>query len=266
MKKVFLFLKKGFLEIVNYRFSFIFHFFAIFITIGIWYYITKFVKGTTITSKLYGGDYFSFVLIGVAFYRYVSVGIHGVAVDMMKEIERGTLESNWATSTRPFAIAVYSSLWSFIYATFHIVLFLLIARFVFGINLNMKGFSLLFLVGFLTIFCYIAIGIILDSFILIFKRPEPMDSAITLSFLLFGGVYFPISVFPSILQKLSLSLPITYSLNATRKVLLNAATISDISTDLIMLMLFIFILTPISILIFNYAVRRNRLSGSLTFY
>jgi len=266
MRKLLIFIKKGFLETISYRFSFIFQFLSIFVSVTIWFYITKFLKGSTISSKVYGGDYFSFVLIGIAFYRYVNGGINGFALNMMKEIERGTMESNWAMPTPPLIIVVYSALWDFLYITLQSFIFLLLGKFIFGMAIYISNYLLVSVIILVSIICYMSIGIILSSFILIFKRPEPLNTLINLSFLLFGGVYFPISIFPENLQKISQIFPLTYSLNALRKIFIQGASLSSIYSDLMPLIIFAILLSPLSIFLFNCAVKRNRLTGSLSFY
>jgi len=262
MKKILAFIKKGFLETINYRVYFIFNLLVIFILVTFWYYLCK-----AFENRIDGADLFSYFLIGAGFARYITHGvIRGFAYNPMKEIERGTLESNWATPTRPLTIIIYSAVWDFIYVSFQVLLILLAGKVFFGANIHMENFIPALPVVFLFIVCCIFIGVILSSFILIFKHLEPFTGFVEILFSLLGGAYFPIHVLPQALQDISKFLPITYALNALRAVLMKNASLSDIGSDLSALLIFIIFLFPLSFLIFDYALSRNRITGNFISY
>ncbi|TET67751.1 MAG: ABC transporter permease, partial [Candidatus Aminicenantes bacterium] len=83
---------------------------------------------------------------------------------------------------------------------------------------------------------------------------------------LFGGVFFPITILPGWLQKVSYFLPITYSLRAMRHALLQSYSFQALGFDILILALFSVVLLPFSIYAFKVAVRRAKKDGSLTHY
>ena len=82
----------------------------------------------------------------------------------------------------------------------------------------------------------------------------------------FGGVFFPITILPGWLQKISYFLPITYSLRAIRHALLQSYPFQALGFDILILALFSVVLLPLSVYAFKVGVRRAKKDGSLTHY
>ena len=128
---------------------------------------------------------------------------------------------------------------------------------------NLLG-ALLVLV--LTIASFSGIGIISASFVMVFKRGDPLAFAFSGASYLLGGVYYPVAVLPSWLQKISYLLPIRHSLEGIRLCLLGRASLKMIAPNLIALLCFTAVLPPSGLLCFQRAVRRANMDGSLTHY
>ena len=118
----------------------------------------------------------------------------------------------------------------------------------------------------LTVIAFSSLGIVSASFIMIFKRGDPIAFALATSSTLLGGVYYPISILPGWLQSLSYLFPITYSLHAIRLSLLQGAGFGEVGGDLLALVIFSCITLPISLVCFRYAVARAKRDGSLAHY
>ena len=79
-QKMAAFIKRDFSTNISYRLSFFFQFSGIFFSVVTFYFIAKlFGKAATPYLESYGGDYFSFVLIGIAFSDYLGVGLSSFA-------------------------------------------------------------------------------------------------------------------------------------------------------------------------------------------
>ena len=87
----------------------------------------------------------------------------------------------------------------------------------------------------------------------------------TLSYFL-GGIVFPVEVLPLPFQYLAELLPITHAVKALRELLLAQMEFQAIIPLLINLVIFILLLSPVSILFFRYAVKRAKIDGSLIQY
>jgi hypothetical protein len=160
---------------MSYKLEFFLRLFFMFFNVLTYYFVAKLI-GTAGMKYLapYGGDYFSFVLIGIAFSGYLNVSLRVFSDSVRSEQMIGTLEAMFVTPTDASAIITLSTLWNFIFASFRILLYLIIGVLL-GMSLtdaNVLG-ALIILV--LTIVCFSSIGILSASFIMIFKRGDPIN-------------------------------------------------------------------------------------------
>ena len=213
-----------------------------------------------------GGDYFSFVLIGIAFSDYLGVGLGSFAGTIREGQMLGTLEAMLVTPTRVHSIILFSSIWQFLLTSIRVLAYILLGVFFFGVSMIRPNIPAALLVLILTILAFSSLGIISASFIMVFKRGNPLNWLIGSFSTLFGGVFFPITILPGWLQKVSYFLPITYSLRAMRHALLQSYSFQALGFDILILALFSVVLLPFSIYVFKVAVRRAKKDGSLTHY
>ncbi|RKX63059.1 MAG: ABC transporter permease [Thermodesulfobacteriota bacterium] len=266
LKKVMAFIKKDFQEAVSYKLAFLMQVAPIFLSLAIFFFLSK-AFGQVISKELerYSGDFFSFVLIGLAFTNYYTLGLTSFSSTIRDAQLKGTLEALLVTPTSLSLIILSSSLWAFFFATLRVLLYLFIGAFFFKAKLmsNYLGAGLILL---LTIVAFCAIGILSASFIMVFKRGDPIYWIFGTASAIIGGIYFPISVLPSFLQKCAALLPITYALEAMRLLLLRGYGLEAVWPQIKILILFTLILTPLSMLSFKYAVKVAKKEGSLTQY
>jgi len=260
------FIKRSYLLQMSYKLEFFLRLFFAFFNILTYYFVAKLI-GTSAAPYLkpYGGDYFSFVLIGIAFSTYLMVSLRSFSESIRDEQMMGTLEAMLVTPTDTTAVITLSALWSFIVASLRVFLYLLIGIFLGAkiANINVIGAGILLV---LTVICFGSIGILSASFIMIFKRGDPINMLFMSTSELFGGVFFPVELFPGALQGISHLLPMTYSLNGMRHALLQGYSLGGLAPDILALIIFSLILLPLSLLIFRYAVVRVKEEGTLVQY
>lgn len=136
---------------------------------------------------------------------------------------RNQYDQNLVTPTKVDTIVVLSALWDYIFATFRILIFLLLGVFLFGVNTGNANLFAAMIILILTIICFSSLGIVSASFIMIFKRGDPVNWVLGSVSALLGGVLYPITVLQDWLQIFSYLLPITYSLRYTRDVSVGAS-------------------------------------------
>ena len=265
MLKVLAFVKRDSRLELSYRFSFLLQFCGIFFSVCLFYYVAR-LLGEAASPYLapYGGDYFSFVLIGIAFGGYFGVGLSSFATGIRRAQMTGTLEAMLMTPTRLSTIVLCSSLWSYLITTFRVLVYLALGALFLGVNLGQGNYLAALLILALSVVAFSGLGIIAASFVMVLKRGDPIAWLFNVLSSLLGGVYYPIAVLPGWLQCLSRLLPITYSLRAMRLALLQGYSLSALAPDILALALFGLILLPLSLLAFRYAVYRARVDGSLT--
>jgi ABC-type multidrug transport system ATPase subunit/ABC-type multidrug transport system permease subunit len=261
------FLRRDFSSEVSYRFSFFLQLFNIFFSVGVFYFISS-LLGQAAAPYLtqYGGDYFSFVLIGIAFAGYFGVGLSSFSNSLRQAQTTGTLEAMLSTPTGISEIILSSSLWDYLLTTLRVLVYLVVGAAFLGVNLGSGNYPAALLILVLTVIAFSSLGIIAASFIMVLKRGDPVTWAMGALSSFLGGVYYPVEILPGWLQWISRLLPITYSLQAMRLALLQGASFAVLAPDILALAIFSVVLLPVSLLAFRFAVQRARIDGSLTQY
>lgn len=261
------FLKKDWRTETSYRFSFILQVIGIFFSVTMFYFISQLFGGAADPYLTrYGTDYFSFVLIGIAFSSYFGVGLSSFSNRIRQAQTTGTLEAMLTTPTKHTTIVLSASLWDYLITTFRVIIYLAIGVIFMGVTFRNANFGSALLVLILSIISFSSIGIIAASFIMVIKRGDPVTWIVSSLSSLLGGVYYPVSVLPEGLRWIAMLIPITYSLDAMRLALLQGETIKELLPQIFALVVFCVVLLPSSILAFRYAVKQAKVDGSLTQY
>ena len=126
-KKALAFVKRDVTIQMSYKLSFFLQFFGIFFSVLTFYFVAELIGDAAVPYlEPYGGDYFSFVLIGIAFESYLWTGLRSFSASIRSGQMMGTLEAMLVTPTKVDTIVVSSSLWDYIFSTFRILIFLLL--------------------------------------------------------------------------------------------------------------------------------------------
>jgi ABC-2 type transport system permease protein len=261
------FVYRDFISESTYKFAFFVEFFEILISVLTFFFFSK-LLGKTVIPYLepYGGNYFSFVLIGIALFSYLQISMNSFSSSIRQGQIYGTLEALLVTQTEIPTIILSSSLYSFIWTSFRVIVYLAVGVVVFGMDIGNANLPAALLILLLTILSFSSLGIISASFIMVLKRGDPVSWVFSGLSSLLGGLYYPISVLPDWLQNFSYLLPVTYSLEGMRLALLRGYSLSQLMPNIVALVIFSIIMLPLSILTFGYAVRKAKADGTLTQY
>lgn len=260
------FLGRDFRTEVSYRFSFLLSMVSIVFTAVTYYFVAR-LLGDSVRPLLepYGGDYFAFALIGVAFASYFTLGLSGFARGLRLAQTTGTLEAMLMTPAPVSAVILGSAAWSYAFTTLRVVVYLLLGV-ALGMQLGDANYAGALVILLLAVAAFASLGIIAASVIMITKRGDPVTGLFGGLATLVGGVFYPIEIMPDWLQAVANLLPITYALRAMRLALLQGASWPALGADLLALVAFTVVLFPLSLLVFRYAVQRARREGSLAHY
>ncbi|MBN2119696.1 MAG: ABC transporter permease [Candidatus Omnitrophica bacterium] len=267
MSKIISLLKKDFLIETSYKLAFLFNIFGVISSLLIYFFIDK-LFGQRISPHLeeFGINYFSYVLLSMAFFSYIGVGIGSFSSRIRAEQIQGTLESLLVTPTKISIILLSMGLWNLIFATIDVFIYISLGVILFNINFTNVNLISTLAVLILTIISFSSLGILSASFIMIFKRGNPVAWIINTLEGLLGGVYFPVKVMPAFLQFLARFLPITYAIRAMQLAVYKGHTVFELKNELLFLFLFSCLLLPLSFTSFSYALKKARLQGSLLQY
>ena len=267
MRKVWAFLARDFQSAVSYKFDFAFQFARVLIGVATFYFLGKLVTpaGPKFLAP-YGGDYFRFVLIGIAFNQYIAVAVQSFSQRIVESQQLGTLEALFVTQTGATTIILASSVYGFLWATVSVAAYLLAGALLFGADLGQANYPAAAAVMALTVTGLSSFGVFSAAFVLLFKKGDPVSWMIAALSGLLGGVLFPIAVLPGWLQTIAKAVPLTWALDGMRRALLMGAGLADLRADLLVLAAFSVLLLPLSLALFHKAVQRAKRDGTLTHY
>jgi ABC-2 type transport system permease protein len=267
LAKVWAFLKKDFLLESSYRISFLFNIFEVVVSILVYFFIDK-LFGQRITRHLqeFGVNYFSYVLLSMAFFSYVGAGLGSFSNRIYYEQIQGTLEAILLTPTRPPLLLFSLAVWNLLSATLNIAIYIVSGIFLFGINFANLNILSTAVIMVLTIVSFSSLGILSASVILVIKRGNPVGWIISNLEGLLGGVYFPITILPGWLQFLAKFFPITYAIRAIQLAVYRGYSIVQLKREVGFLLFFSLLLLPLSLLSFKYALNTIRRQGSISQY
>ena len=267
LRTLWAFLWRDILNEMSYRLAFFLELFGILPAVLMFFFLSK-LFGDMISGPLseYGGKYFPFVLIGIAAQNYLSLSLHSFASSIRESQVSGTLE---AVLTAPVPLSIFllgSSLYPFVLNSLRIMIYLVVGSLFFGAGLDWRQWPALLLVLTLTVTAVSGLGILSASFTVLFKKGDPLNWVFSVGSWLLGGVYYPVSVLPEWLQRISGLIPMTHTLESLRLILLSHRGLEAVAGHLFALGLWSLIILPLSLASFRYALNQARAKGNLGHY
>ncbi|MBU0633576.1 MAG: ABC transporter permease [Candidatus Omnitrophica bacterium] len=267
LNKIFAQVKKDFLILASYKLAFLSNFLGVLASILTYFFIDK-LFGHRLSGHLteFGVNYFSYVLLSMAFFGYIGVGVGSFSSRIRAEQMQGTLESLLLCPVRIETILAGMALWNFIFATLDVLFYIFLGSLLFGINFSGANLISVLTILIFTIVCFSSLGILSACFILVLKRGNPLSWLINTFEGVIGGVYFPVAVMPPLLQVVARILPITYAIRAMELAVYRGYNLCQLKNELLFLVIFSLLLLPTSILAFKFSLRKARRQGTLVQY
>ncbi len=256
---------RGFLNARSYRLNFIGTYFGGALYVFFYALLAHFIGQQPAAIREFG-DYFTYLLIGGVFARYLSLGMKYLAREIENEMVIGTVEPLMVTATSPALALLGASAWLFIEGVLVMLLQLGVGVFVFGADLSRANWLAALVTTLLALGALNSWGILSAAFLLVFKRADPLNWLIDLTTFVFCGVYFPITLLPWGLQWFSYILPLTYALEALRGALMRGQSLYELRAPLLALVLFNVVLVPLCLIVLRRALAYTKRAGSLGQY
>jgi len=267
VKILWAFFKRDLLIETGYRLSFTLQLLGIVPVILMFFFLSRLVDDVASGPLApYGGRYFPFVLIGVAVQNYLTVSISGFSSSIRESQLSGTLEAVLAAPVKLPVFLMGSTAYSFVFNSLRILLYLAVGSLCFGAPFHWSRMVPVLAALLLIIASFTALGIVSASFIILFKRGNPINWGISVLSWLLGGVYYPVSILPEWLQGLSSLIPTTHALELLRVSLIAGEGLGDTVSHFLILSIWTVIGLPFSFWCFARAVDRARMKGNLGHY
>ena len=225
------------------------------------YYLGRLVPRTTPALATYGGNYFEFAVLGIAFSSLFASVMATSAAAVRQEQLAGTVPV-FLTAPAPLPVIVAGAcLWPLFVAGAQAALYIVVGTALFHIVIvpdNVAGAAVILLLG--TIVAA-ALGLMAAAFVLLFRRTEPFTAAVMGVSAMLGGVFYPADVLPARAARLAQFVPLTPTLRGLRLALMRGADFSALLSSITVLMGWCAILVPAAILLGRAALTEARRSG-----
>jgi len=213
----------------------------------------------------YGGSYFGFVIIGIAFANFMALGLGGISTRVREGQMMGTLELMLLSPNRLGVLLLSSSLWSHA-VSFATLLVYLATGALLGMDLRQANLPMAALSLALAVVSFNGLGLLAAAFVIVLKQGNPVTWLIGTASVLLSGVFYPVNVLPDWLRALAQLLPLTQALELLRRSILNGEGLATLWGPFLALLLLTVVLVPVGLYACHVAVRIAQTDGSLTHY
>ncbi len=261
------FARRDFLNLASYRFSFVMGLASLLFYLLIFFFVGRVFTGLgSAYLSRYGGEYFPFVVIGLAMQSLVAAGLGGFSQVISNEQYVGTLEPLLGRRGGEFRILAAASLSRYIVSSGRLVAYLVLGVLVFGVSLRFAGLPTFIGATALTVAAYFGLGMLSAAFLLVFKQGNPVNLFFGQLAALLSGVYFPVEVLPDWLRAVAAFIPLTYALEVARSAVLGGAAAGPGGRPIIILGAFAVVSLAVGGAGFRWALARAKRDGSLSQY
>ena len=264
-RKILAFFRRDFAIARGYRTALLLEVLEALFGVATFYYLSRFVDSPSLSKGLPGGSsYFAFALVGFAFFDYLAVSLTAFEASIEEARQNRTLEALLVSQTPLPVILAGSAAYPFFTLALRTCVYLGWGALLFGFAPRSANWVGGIAILFCSILAFAGLGILSASYNVLFKRGNPTKWIVIGVSGLVCGMMYPVSVLPQGLQWLARLIPVTYSLDGMRAALLAGAGWSQLWPSVAALLIFAAILIPLSFAVFAWALRRTRVTGTLT--
>ena len=221
-------------------------------------------NGQALGFAAYSGtsDYMSFILLGTVLTNFILTVFWGMGYALKNDMDAGVLESNWLTPVPRLLILVGRTLSSLLVTIITSAIMLIIAAALFGFKPTGNALAA-FLTAIPMLIGLYGFGFAFAAVVLLIREANTLVDVS--SFLVQGlsGTNFPVQSLPSWLIPIAMALPLTYGLDAVRGWLLQTQTILPLRVEILLLIVFMFLMLWFGSWVFYRVERRVRTLGTL---
>ncbi len=228
------------------------------------FFISKLV-GAPAALGPYRGRYFEFAIVGAIVVSFAVLGLGTFSRTISDEQKAGTLEVLLTTPTRIGTLLAGAFVVPLGLTGLEMVVYFSMAVGL-GARFSFSGLLLSLPILTLTALTFCAFGIASAGFIILTKRGDPFTLIGMRAATFLAGSLFPVSLLPRWLQPVAQAVPAYYGLRGIREALLGQVGIAGVLDEVAILVGFVLVMLPLSLLFFSWALRVARSTGTLGTY
>jgi ABC-2 type transport system permease protein len=213
-----------------------------------------------------GVGYFPFLLVGTGLYTFMVMAMRAFVRCVQEAQQGGTMEVLMTCATPAPLVVILSAVSALLGNSVQFVLYVGAGLVLFDAPMptaNWPGGLLVF--GF-SLLIAVALGMIAAALQVVIQKGSAVLWLFGSGAWFLTGTLFPVQALPKPLQFLAAYIPLTHSLTAMRRALLQGASFGSLASEIRILVLFAVALLPTGLLMFSICLRRARLQGTLAFY
>jgi len=259
------FLHLGFSTAAKYPLGFMTQQLAALAPVIIYFFVAKLVDSQ---GRGVGGDYFSYVILGVIGMNFLNAGLRALSNQLDLAISRGWFEAVLVEPISWRALPFLMAQWPVANALFASLIMGLLGLLL-GAAISLSSWWLAAVFVVLGVVAGLAVGVLAGSLKVLAKRGDPILAFYSLLALVFSGVYFPLSTLPSWSRGVSYFIPHTYVISGFRRALMeNSRDLGGPSTatSIAALIALNMVLLPLTVWVFGRAMEYGRRLGVLSGY
>ncbi|HAM03119.1 MAG TPA: hypothetical protein DCQ30_12975 [Acidimicrobiaceae bacterium] len=257
------FLRRDTAIALSYRMPFVIGLVQSFLSLGFLLFLGRLV-GPRLSSSATGGSYFDFAVVGSTLLVMVSTTLVSMAQRLRTDQSTGTLEVLFTMPCRPSLTVLASSTYQVLYSALTGLVTLAIATGL-GLRFHLSALgAVVALVSFLlALVLFVAAGVVLAAYVLVFKRGETLTSLVMTGISVIGGVYYPVALLPHALRTVADILPFTWVVSMLRQSLLYGQVPAG---RLLQLVACDAVAVPVALALFTASLRHAQRRGTLGQY
>lgn len=200
-------------------------------------------------------SYFDFIAPGIMAMTVMMSVMTGLPVAISQEKEIGTMDGMMVAPVNRLSILLGKTLAQTARGLIQGVIILALAIGIFGVVIQ-GSILLVFALLLLGVFSFVGLGIVITSFTKDQETAQMLMMTLMFPMMFLSGVFFPIQQMPDFMQTIAHFLPLTYASDALRKVMVLGAGVSQITTELIVLIGFGVVMIAIALPVFRRMMTR----------
>jgi ABC-2 type transport system permease protein len=258
--------KAGLLSAVSYRMRFTLSLASVVLTVIPMFFVARALQpmmGGIIEAE--GARYFDFLIIGFVCLSLVQVSLSALPNQVAGDIQNGFFETISGTPAGVPAVLAGLVAYPASHALFKQVASVGTAL-LFGMHFDLQRLPEAALIIVLLIVTHVGVGLVATAGVIAFRSTLALPELMLAGSALLGGVYWPTSVIPSWIQRISDVLPVSYGLRALRKTALAGESLGAVREEVIALAGFAVFWIAVGAMAMAAGMSYARRRGSLSQY
>ncbi len=193
-------------------------------------------------------NYITYMVPGILVLLVTLIGMFLGSMNLVKEKEIGTIEQINVTPIKKYQFIAGKLIPFWIIANIDLLIGLLVAYFVFGIEV-MGSIWLLFFVASVYLVGILSMGLVVSTLTNTMQQAMFISWFFLVIFILLSGLFTPIESMPEWTQILNHANPVSYFIKMNRMIMLKGSGLMDIKDDLL-------ILASYAVVLFSFSIMR----------